>query len=59
MLNYEESDFKKQIASALKWTVNFYIEQYCFFKDSFLMASTFLDPRVRKFRDEECQKFHK
>ena len=34
-LDSEESDFKKQIASALKQSVNFYIEQLCFFKDSF------------------------
>ncbi len=33
-LDYEESDFKKQIASALKRSVNFYVEQCWFFKDS-------------------------
>ena len=44
------SDFKIQIASALKRSVNFYIDEFGFFKDSFLMASTFLDPRVRKFK---------
>ncbi len=38
-LDYEESDFKKQIALVLKRSVNFYIEQCWFFKDSFLMAS--------------------
>ncbi len=29
-LDYDESDFKKQIASALKRPVNFYIEQCVF-----------------------------
>jgi len=38
----DNSDFKKQIA--------FYIEEFGFLKDSFLMVSTFLDPRVRKFK---------
>ena len=47
-LDYDESDFKKQIASALKRSVNFYIEQLCFLKDSFLMAFTFLDLRFSK-----------
>ena len=50
-LDYEESDFNKQIATALnKRSVNFCMEKLCIFKDSFLMASTFLDPRVRKFK---------
>ncbi len=40
----ENSDFKKQIASASKRSVNFYIEEFGFFKDSLLIASTFLDP---------------
>jgi hypothetical protein len=50
--NYDDnSEFKIQkIASALKRSVNFYIDEFGFFKDSFLMASTFLDPRVRKFK---------
>jgi hypothetical protein len=39
-LDYEESDFK---------TVrNFYIEQFWSFKDSFLMASTFLESKLNK-----------
>ena len=46
----DNSEFKIQIASALKRSVNFYIDEFGFFKDSFLMASTFLDPRVRKFK---------
>jgi hypothetical protein len=46
----DNSDFKIQIASALKRSVNFYIDEFEFFKDSFLMASIFLDPRVRKFK---------
>ena len=45
----DNSDFKKQIASALKRSVIFYIEEFGFFKDSFLMVSTFLDHRVQKF----------
>ena len=60
----DNSEFKIQIASALKRSVNFYIDEFGFFKDSFLMASTFLDPRVRKFRkfeewDKLNKKFHK
>ena len=46
----DNSEFKIQIASALKRSVNFYIDEFGFSKDSFLMASTFLDPRVRKFK---------
>jgi hypothetical protein len=38
----DNSEFKIQIASALKRSVNFYIDEYGFFKDWFLMASTFL-----------------
>jgi hypothetical protein len=40
----DDSDFKKQIASALKRSVNFYIKEFEFFKDSLLMASSFLTP---------------
>ncbi len=46
----DNSEFKMQIASVLKRSVNFYIYEFGLFKDSFLMAPTFLDPRVRKFK---------
>ena len=42
----DNSEFKIQIASALKRSVNFFIVEFGFF----LMASIFLDPRVRKFK---------
>jgi hypothetical protein len=48
--NDDDSEFKTQIASALKRSVNSYIDEFGFFKDSFLMAPPFLDPLVRKFK---------
>jgi hypothetical protein len=52
-LHYDESDFKKQIASALKRPVNFFFEQLWSFKDSLLSASTFLDYRVENLKIDE------
>jgi hypothetical protein len=47
--NKDISEFKKGFASALRRSICFYIYEYGFFKDSFLMASTYLGPRVKKF----------
>ena len=39
------SKFKINIASALKKSIDYYVNDYGFFKDDFLISVTYLDPR--------------
>jgi hypothetical protein len=52
----DNSEFKIQIASVLKRSVNFNIDEFGFFKDSFLMAPSFLDPHVKNLKNLKKKK---